>query len=192
MARIGIIFGLLLCGLTAIGMTATTQKSYTQFIPMMLGIPMLFLGVVSLNPHRRGGAVLVALVLSVAAVTIGGGRLVVLAVDLAEGEYVNMISLRLVLVMTVLSLIFMIVAWVWRRRRRASIARTASVEGNPNPLLENESASLKTASPEFSDNPYQSPPIVDETQKPNTFSEVQPAPASAEPSTSPLTRSDSK
>ena len=53
MARVGIVFGLLLCGLTVVGMVGTTVKSPMQFIPMMLGVPILFSGVVALNPHRR-------------------------------------------------------------------------------------------------------------------------------------------
>ncbi len=56
MARAGIIFGLLLCGLTAAGLIATDAKSPTKFLPMMLGIPILFCGVVALNPHRRKAA----------------------------------------------------------------------------------------------------------------------------------------
>ena len=60
MARVGIIFGLLLCGLTIAGLVGTTVKSTILFIPMMIGIPTLFCGVVALNPHRRKHAMRVS------------------------------------------------------------------------------------------------------------------------------------
>lgn len=56
MARVGIVFGLILCGLTFAGLVGTELKMPTQFYPMMLGIPVLFCGVVALNPHRRKNA----------------------------------------------------------------------------------------------------------------------------------------
>lgn len=164
MARIGIIFGLLLCGLTIAGMSATTQKSYTQFVPMMFGIPMLFLGVVSLNPHRRAGSIFVAFVLSVFAVTLGGGRLLVLAMDWSSGEYVNPISLRLVITMTALSLAFVLIAWWWQRRRvRDAAAALTPSTVKPIPAEPIAVELLKTESPpDFGNNPYQTPPILDE------------------------------
>lgn len=164
MARIGIIFGLLLCGLTLAGMSATTQKSYTQFVPMMFGIPMLFLGVVSLNPHRRAGSILVAFVLSVVAMTLGGGRLLVLAMDRARGQYVNPISHRLVILMTVLSLVFALIAWMWHRRRtRDAALASETLRSVPTP---EPSSGTKTAVPKppFQENPYQTPPILDEPE----------------------------
>jgi len=179
MARLGIVFGLLLCGLTIAGMSATTEKNYTQFVPMMFGIPMLFLGVVSLNPHRRRESVFFALILSLVAVSMGAGRLVVLGVQWVAGEYVNPISLRLVLVMTLLSLVFVVIAHLWRRRRAQTPTTVAeSSEDSPpsefsedspdepsdpegsDPLNPTDAAS-PTKMPKFSDNPYQSPPIVD-------------------------------
>ncbi len=53
MARTAIVFGLLLCGLTFYGLVAAMTKSPLQFVPLMFGIPVLFCGVVGLNPHRR-------------------------------------------------------------------------------------------------------------------------------------------
>ncbi|WP_231603275.1 hypothetical protein [Neorhodopirellula pilleata] len=152
-------------------MSVTTEKSYTQFVPMMFGIPMLFLGVVSLNPHRRRESVFFALLLSLVAVSMGAGRLVVLAVHWAAGEYVNPISLRLVLVMTLMSLVFVVIAHLWRRRRTRTLAAIAKssqdsppeVPADPDKLdqpirLDAESPANP---PNFSDNPYQTPPIVD-------------------------------
>lgn len=53
MARTAIVFGLLLCGLTFYGLVAAMTKSPFHFVPLMFGIPVLFCGVVGLNPHRR-------------------------------------------------------------------------------------------------------------------------------------------
>ena len=70
MDRVSIVFGLLLCGLSAVGMIASITKDPVQFIPIMIGIPVLFCGVVSLNPHRRRLAMRLA-----ATVTATGGVL---------------------------------------------------------------------------------------------------------------------
>ena len=64
MARVSIVFGMLLCGLSAAGMISSITKDPVQFIPMMFGIPVLFCGVVSLNPHRRRFAMRSAAVLT--------------------------------------------------------------------------------------------------------------------------------
>ena len=53
MARFGIVAGLLLCADTAMALFGSLNKAPLLFIPMMLGIPILFFGVVALNPHRR-------------------------------------------------------------------------------------------------------------------------------------------
>lgn len=64
MARLGIIFGLLLCGVTVAAMLQTPQKDPSQLYAMMIGIPILFCGVVSLNPHRRRVATMISLTLA--------------------------------------------------------------------------------------------------------------------------------
>jgi len=74
MARVGIIFGLLLCGLTFVGMVETSVKSPILFIPMMIGIPTLFCGVVALNPHRRKQAMRAAATLALLGLTVGAIR----------------------------------------------------------------------------------------------------------------------
>ncbi|MCA9140163.1 MAG: hypothetical protein KDB00_25500 [Planctomycetales bacterium] len=53
MARFGIVAGLLLCADTAMALFGSLNKAPLLFVPMMLGIPILFFGVVALNPHRR-------------------------------------------------------------------------------------------------------------------------------------------
>ena len=49
MARTGIIFGLILCGITFAGLVGIPVKTPTQFYAMMLGIPILICGVVILG-----------------------------------------------------------------------------------------------------------------------------------------------
>ena len=53
MARPSIFFGLAMCVVSLVGMTLAPEKTPTQFVPMMAGIPLFFLGIVALNPHRR-------------------------------------------------------------------------------------------------------------------------------------------
>jgi hypothetical protein len=69
MARVTIIIGLLLCGLSAVAMVCAPLKMPALFIPMMFGIPVLFCGVVGLNPHRRRVSVgIAATIMSIAVV----------------------------------------------------------------------------------------------------------------------------
>ena len=70
MARFGIVSGLLLCFNTAYALFSSLNKEPLLFIPMMLGIPILFFGVVALNPHRRRQA------LATAALVGGAGCLI--------------------------------------------------------------------------------------------------------------------
>lgn len=74
MARASIIFGLLLCGLSALAMVGTPLKMPALFIPMMFGIPVLFCGVVGLNPHRRRNSVAIAAAIMLFAVVAATAR----------------------------------------------------------------------------------------------------------------------
>jgi len=60
MARLGIIFGLILFGISIAAMLQTPQKAPSQFYSMMFGIPTFFCGIVALNPHRRRQAMIIA------------------------------------------------------------------------------------------------------------------------------------
>ena len=74
MARASIIFGLLLCGLSAVAMVGAPLKMPALFIPMMFGIPVLFCGVVGLNPHRRRNSVAIAAAIMLFCVVAALGR----------------------------------------------------------------------------------------------------------------------
>lgn len=107
MARAGIIFGLILCGLTFAGLVGTSAKTPVQFYPMMLGIPILFCGVVALNPHRRRLAMLVALSIAVGGALIGSLWSAYQLVALANGgTEIGRYSLRLIAVMTLVCILF--------------------------------------------------------------------------------------
>lgn len=125
MARVGIIFGLLLCGLTAAAMLGSLQKMPVQFVPMMLGIPLLFCGVVSLNPHRRRIAMNVAVGIASIGAVLGSLRLLYCLTRMARGTDINRYALQVVVVMTVLCIIFVgicIVSMMQAKRRRAESA----------------------------------------------------------------------
>ncbi|MFG0264024.1 MAG: hypothetical protein ACF8AM_02595 [Rhodopirellula sp. JB055] len=179
MARIGIFFGLVLCGLTVAALSVTTEKSYTQFVPMMFGIPLLFLGVVGLNPHRRLGATVVALTLGMIGFGCGAIRFVVLMVERAAGEVINPLSFRLVVAMTVVCLVFALMAMIWVRKRRERMSQSVNLdqpEPEPEPgaldvvettaVPDTSVSAASDAEPVSSSagasaNPYQSPRTID-------------------------------
>lgn len=178
MARIGIFFGLVLCGLTVAALSVTTAKSYTQFVPMMFGIPLLFLGVVGLNPHRRMSATIVALTLGLLGFACGAIRFVVLMIDRASGEIINPLSFRLVVAMTIVCLIFALMAMVWVRKRRERLSQQLNLDQASDELApqsdddqalavpdasvsattESDPVSTTTSTPA---NPYQSPRVIE-------------------------------
>ena len=121
MARTGIVFGLLLCGLTFLALVWTPFKSPTQFIPMMLGIPILFCGVVALNPHRRKHAMHVASAIATLGALAGLTRVFYYLLRFGGGADVNPDTFRLVLAMSLLCIVFVVVcviSFIEARRRK--------------------------------------------------------------------------
>ena len=53
MARGLIMIAMMHCGLSMVMLLATPHREIASTVPMMIGIPLLYLGVVGLNPHRR-------------------------------------------------------------------------------------------------------------------------------------------
>ena len=106
MSRFAIVTGLLLCGLTFVGLVWSMQKMPTQFYPMMLGIPILFCGVVGLNPHRRRYSMYVAAALALIGTLAGGSGTIMAAFRMFRGVEVNRIAFDIVLMMTTVCLIF--------------------------------------------------------------------------------------
>jgi uncharacterized membrane protein YeiB len=132
MARIGIIFGLALCGLTIACLVQSTTKNPYLFIPMILGIPMLFLGVVALNPHRRRQAMNVAATISTMGLVVGGIRSLFMTFRWARNEPINAFALKMVLTMTAICLAFVLLwATSWARLRRHSQLDSAAGKLGP-------------------------------------------------------------
>lgn len=180
MARIGIVVGLLLCGLTVASLLATTQKHVTQFVPMMFGVPLLFLGVVSLNPHRRLRAIPVAGLLATIGVCLGLIRLGYVAVKYGFSGQLNWLSIQTLGAMTLTCLIFGlgVLGWLRRRKRRRSnnAASSSVLAAQPasQQSAENSARQTKTpleplttppvaTAPKESLNPYQTPPAASAT-----------------------------
>jgi hypothetical protein len=109
MARVGIVFGLALCCLSIVGLMGTAEKTPTQFIPMMLGVPILFCGVVALNPHRRKYAMHTASLIAVLGAVCGGGQASYVLLQLANRVPINHYSFRLVVAMSVICVAFVVI-----------------------------------------------------------------------------------
>jgi hypothetical protein len=136
MARVSIIFGLLLCGLSAIAMVSTPLKMPALFIPMMFGIPVLFCGVVGLNPHRRRNSVASAAAIMLFAVVAALARCgygIALSKHLVDppvgdlvvpdltGETVDAYAAKLAFATLVISATFVVIYVIeWLRSKRRS------------------------------------------------------------------------
>ena len=119
MARVAIIFGLLLCGLTLGALIAIPIKRPVQFVPMMIGIPVLFCGVVSLNPHRRKHAMYVSACLGLLGVLAGGCRAIYACGTLRDDS--DRIALNVIGTMTLFCTVFVVIwgfSFMQDRRRR--------------------------------------------------------------------------
>jgi len=107
MPQVSILFGLVLCALTVFGMMGTPEKLATAFVPMMLGIPLVFCGIVSLNPHRRKSWMRVAGLVGLIGFVSSGGRLGYQITSLLQGEWVNRFSIGLLWGIAGLCLLFL-------------------------------------------------------------------------------------
>jgi hypothetical protein len=137
MDRFAIVFGLLLCGLTVLSLFASPAKSPTQFVPMMFGIPTLFCGVVSLNPHRRRHAMPTAAIIAGVGGVVAGAEAAAAGVQLLSGRAVNPLALVIILLMAVVCFVFLgtcLAAWFRSRPRRSSASPVADRErDSPSP-----------------------------------------------------------
>ena len=112
MARYGIVSGLLLCIDTAIALFGSTDKAPLLFIPMMLGIPILFFGVVALNPHRRRQALATAASIGGLGCVIGVGELLHFISLWRNDGVVNLHYTRVVSLMVAICLAYL-ASYVW-------------------------------------------------------------------------------
>jgi len=112
MARLGIILGVLLCGLTYAGLISTTAKNPILFIPMMIGIPTLFCGVVALNPHRRKHAMRAAATLALLGASVGSIRSSIWLTRWMRDEEIYRYAVGLNVAMMVISGTFLVIFFV--------------------------------------------------------------------------------
>lgn len=138
MARVAIIFGLVLCGLTVAGLVSSTVKNGTQFLAIILGIPILFLGVVALNPHRRKQAMHVTAGIAALGSIVGAIRSLFLTVRWAGGQDIDGLTFKMVGAITVVSsflLVLCVHSFLQDRRGNrsdsAELARESSVDSKP-------------------------------------------------------------
>ena len=108
MARFGIVSGILLCADTAMALFGSLDKAPLLFIPMMLGIPILFFGVVALNPHRRRQALATSALLGGLGCLIGCGHLLHFASIYRSAGVVNLHGMRIVTLMVLICIAFLL------------------------------------------------------------------------------------
>ena len=104
-------------------MVGTPAKSPTLFVPMMLGIPVLFCGVVALNPHRRKHAMHTACVIALLGAFGGGARAVFCMVEFAGGNGIDGYGLNVIIGMSLICVVFVvicIISFIQTRRRKAA------------------------------------------------------------------------
>ena len=155
-ARVSIVAGLILCGVTVAGMIATTQKHGSVFLPMMVGIPLLFLGVVSLNPHWRRTAMWFAGTLAGGGGLFGLVRMIAMLAGTLTGRPVHWVSLETLAAMVIVCGTFVLAVVLWTRRRQRRPTRRSGR------MLPGHDAAAKPREPvTHSDNPYHPPPVVD-------------------------------
>lgn len=121
MARFGIFSGLLLCVDTAFALFGSFTKAPVLFIPMMMGIPILFFGVVALNPHRRRQALATAASIGGLGFLIGCGQMFHLFSLWRQIGMVNLHYTRIVGSMVAICLVFLVTYtwdWIYRGRMR--------------------------------------------------------------------------
>ncbi|MGI9471296.1 MAG: hypothetical protein ACR2NZ_07195 [Rubripirellula sp.] len=118
MARVGIVFGLLLCSVTFAGLVGTSAKIPTQFVPMMFGIPILFCGVVALNPHRRKASLQAATGIAMLGAVGGIAWSVFRLAGLVGGQEVDRYALAVIGGMSLICTVFVLVCLRWFSRLR--------------------------------------------------------------------------
>ncbi len=109
MARTAIVFGLLLCVLSLFGMVAAMTKSPFQFVPLMFGIPVLFCGVVGLNPHRRRSCRTIAAGVMSLGLIVAGVETTCQAMIWSDRQPLRPVLFGLGVVMSLLCLVFVLI-----------------------------------------------------------------------------------
>ena len=95
MARVGIVFGLLLCGLSIATMVTPVPKFPSQFVPMMIGVPIFFLGIFALNPRRKRLSMRGAATVGLIGLIFGVGLVVQTGFRLPDGDDMKVYLMRI-------------------------------------------------------------------------------------------------
>ncbi|HKI37965.1 MAG TPA: hypothetical protein VKA46_39285 [Gemmataceae bacterium] len=121
MARISIVFGLLLIALGVGAFVGTGSEHYTALIPAGLGLVLSLLGALALNERRRKHAMHLAAMVGLAGV--GGGGYMLLRPFIKGTEIQRPIAYACTAVMSLLCLVFVALcvnSFLQARRRRAA------------------------------------------------------------------------
>ncbi len=132
MSRFGIICGLILCADTAFALFGSTAKLPLFFIPMMIGIPMLFFGVVALNPHRRRHSLALTAGLAAIGLLVGTGNLSHSLTLWGGGNDVNLHHARIVSVMVGTCVAFL-AGYIWSAFFRLRVTEASPGVAEPDP-----------------------------------------------------------
>lgn len=105
MARLGILAGVLLCVDTAMALMGSYEKAVWLFLPMMIGIPIMFLGVVGLNPHRRRVALTAMAGVGLLGCVLGAVDLAAVYMDWRSSGAFNLHNARIVGLMVLICMV---------------------------------------------------------------------------------------
>lgn len=111
-----------------VGLVTSLDKGVGQFVPMMLGIPTLFCGVVALNPHRRKHAMHASASIAALGVVIGLLRVIYFGVQWSDGDRGEHMAFKMSVGMAALCVVFVLIcvsSFVQARRRNGNGGTTA-------------------------------------------------------------------
>jgi len=127
MAKITILFGVLLVGLGAYGYfgAEVAHRSVTAWIPAFVGFPMIICGLIALHARYRMAAMHVAVVFGLLGALAAGGRgllkIGTLFESTAGGNHRAVIMVLIMFVLCAAFLVLSIKSFVDARRRRDSV-----------------------------------------------------------------------
>ena len=118
MPHVGIVFGLALSAFSGLVMVLAPEKMPIQFLPMMLGIPIFYCGVVGLNPHRCRFSMNSALAIGFSGFVLGLGRTIFTSLRVSRGEPINAYVFKVVIGLAVICALFLMAWYIAYRVRQ--------------------------------------------------------------------------
>jgi hypothetical protein len=131
MPKITVVFGLLLCGLTLATLIVTREiGSITIFIPTMVGLPLVLLGLGAiLKPHLRKHLMHVAVTIGLLGALAALGRGIPQALKIMRGEVVDWLPVSMVWAMILICVTYVFVcveSFISARRARQAAESSPS------------------------------------------------------------------